>query len=326
MKSLKLIVLILIAFLFSCEDGEIILPESNGRPGQVLVIMAKNKWENQPGKTIKEFMLREVPALPQPENEFTLSQMPYDAFNSLVNRTKNILIANISKKVKKSRVEVRYDRWAKPQIIIMVSAKTDAEFVELYKKEGEIINEYVKKAERDRLIKVYTKEKDKTITNALLKNHNIELTVPGHYKLDTDSSNFVWISYETNKLTQALLIWDYEYKDTSDFNAEKLIAVRDSVTKRFVHGEKDGTFMTTQKMYPFEYSEFEIKGRYTVEMKGLWDLKNGFQGGPFVSFTTVDSVRNRIVTVDAFVYAGKQDKRNFIRQVGTILHTLDFPK
>ena len=40
----------------------------------------------------------------------------------------------------------------------MVSAKNNDEFIELYKKEGERINKYFKKAERDRLIKIYTKK------------------------------------------------------------------------------------------------------------------------------------------------------------------------
>ena len=325
MKSLKLGLFVFIVFLLSCEEGDIILPKSNGRPGQVLVIMSNNKWEGEAGKTMKKYLLKEVPALPQPENQFDLSQMPNDAFNKMVNRTKNILIINISSKIKESSVKIRYDRWAKPQIVIMVSAKNNDEFIELYKKEGERINKYFKKAERDRLIKIYTKKKDKKIAEALLKNHNIELTVPSHYKLDTDSSNFVWISYESKKTTQAFFIWDYEYKDTSDFKAERLVEVRDSVTARFVHGKKEGTYMTTDKNATFEYVKFELNGRYTVEMRGIWDLKNGFQGGPYVSFTTVDSIRNRIVTIDAYVYAGKQDKRNFMRQVQAILYTLDFP-
>ena len=86
MKSLKLGLFVFIVFLLSCEEGDIILPKSNGRPGQVLVIMSNNKWEGEAGKTMKKYLLKEVPALPQPENQFDLSQMPNDAFNKMVSQ------------------------------------------------------------------------------------------------------------------------------------------------------------------------------------------------------------------------------------------------
>jgi len=67
-----------------------------------------------------------------------------------------------------------------------------------------------------------------------------------------------------------------------------------------------------------------LNNRYTVEMRGLWKTEGAFLGGPFVSYTTVDTIRNRVVTVDGFVYGGKKTKRNLIRQVEAILTTLEF--
>ena len=73
-----------------------------------------------------------------------------------------------------------------------------------------------------------------------------------------------------------------------------------------------------------EYREFMKGGRYYAELRGLWRLEGDFMGGPFVSLSTVDEVRNRIVTVEGYVYSPKKDKRNFLRQVEAILYTLDF--
>ena len=47
-------------------------------------------------------------------------------------------------------------------------------------------------------------------------------------------------------------------------------------------------------------------------------------GGPFVSITKYDEKHGRIVTVDGYVYAGKKDKRNYMRQVEAIMSTLSF--
>ena len=47
-------------------------------------------------------------------------------------------------------------------------------------------------------------------------------------------------------------------------------------------------------------------------------------GGPFVNITQLDEKRNRIVTVEGFVYAPGNDKRDLLQQVEAIIYTLDF--
>ena len=45
-------------------------------------------------------------------------------------------------------------------------------------------------------------------------------------------------------------------------------------------------------------------------------------GGPFVSLTRVDELNNRLVTVEAFVYAPSRPNRNLIKRVEAALYTL----
>ena len=45
-------------------------------------------------------------------------------------------------------------------------------------------------------------------------------------------------------------------------------------------------------------------------------------GGPFVSYTLLDTVYNRVVTVDGFLYAPSDPKRDLLRQVEAILKSL----
>ena len=67
-------------------------------------------------------------------------------------------------------------------------------------------------------------------------------------------------------------------------------------------------------------------GLYIAELRGLWKLEKGFMGGPFVSHTTIDTVYNRVVTIDGYVFAPNRDKRNLIRQVEAIINTLEIKK
>ena len=48
-------------------------------------------------------------------------------------------------------------------------------------------------------------------------------------------------------------------------------------------------------------------------------------GGPFVSHSVVDEKNNRVIVVEAFVYAAGQKKGKFIRKLEASLYTLKLP-
>ena len=63
-------------------------------------------------------------------------------------------------------------------------------------------------------------------------------------------------------------------------------------------------------------------------MRGFWDVEGDFMGGPYVSFTTVDTERNRVFTLDGYVYAPdlkKPSKRNYVRGIEHLLYGIGFP-
>ncbi len=60
-----------------------------------------------------------------------------------------------------------------------------------------------------------------------------------------------------------------------------------------------------------------------VELRGLWELENGFMGGPFISHSVYDARRNRIVTVDAYIYYPNQKKRVKLKQLEAIVYSME---
>lgn len=329
MKNI-IIGIIIATTLFSCGDSnERILPSSTGGVGQVLVIMAKHKWQKEPGKIIRDAINKDYELLPQSEPLLDITQVPNRAYTKFLRKTRNIILTQISVNIKKPEVLLTYDKHAYPQLVISIKAKNNKEFIETFKKyEDLIVNSFVK-AERNRLIKGYGSSKllSTKVKKQLIKNHKLYISVPKGFTIDVDSSNFVWIGRETPRSTQGILIWYYPYADTSQFNVENLLNKRDSITKYKVSGPVDSTYMITERILEPNFREFLLDKRYTAEMKGLWKLagKEGvFMGGPYLSFSQVDTARNRIVTVDAFAYGGKKKKRELMRQLEAILYTLKF--
>ena len=81
--------------------------------------------------------------------------------------------------------------------------------------------------------------------------------------------------------------------------------------------------MKIETDFPIIFSENSKAGEYMVEMRGLGRLEKAFMGGPFISHTVLDEQRNRIVTVEGFVYAPRLDKRLYLRELEAILYTFD---
>jgi hypothetical protein len=75
------------------------------------------------------------------------------------------------------------------------------------------------------------------------------------------------------------------------------------------------------KVYEPKSEETQLNGNYCIETRGLWLVKNDFMGGPFVNYTFVDKEHNKIIVLDGYVYAPRDNKRDMLRSVEAILHT-----
>jgi hypothetical protein len=80
--------------------------------------------------------------------------------------------------------------------------------------------------------------------------------------------------------------------------------------------------MVTESIIPPSFKPLMFKGRYFGQLRGLWDVYSHPMGGPFISLTTIDEERNRVITVEGYVYAPRFKKRNYLRQVEALLLTL----
>ena len=122
----------------------------------------------------------------------------------------------------------------------------------------------------------------------------------------------------------SVVIYYYDYTDTIAFNYNKIIEVRDSITKLYIPGSIDNSYMTTSKTIMPQFAPINFNGNYAVETRGLWETEVDFMGGPFISITSVDEKRMRVVTVEGYVYYPNNKKRDKLKQMESILHTLKF--
>jgi hypothetical protein len=97
--------------------------------------------------------------------------------------------------------------------------------------------------------------------------------------------------------------------------------------KHNIPGSSEGQWMQTvrerENNHPLvECTEREINGRKVMEARGLWEMRNGPLGGPFVSISRVDTASRKVIVGEGFVYSPSTDKRDLVRQMEAVLRTL----
>lgn len=329
MKQLVAILFACILF-FSCKENTQttkLLSNARGKANEILVVIPSQKWKSEAGDAIKGHLSQTLPGLPQDEPTFSYYYTPPTNMNGTHKRQRNIIVARIGAQ-HKTTFDVVRNRWAKPQVVVFISAPTVDEFIKTYTDKGDKINEIFRTAEFERLTSSYRKSLETNIVSTLQKKHEIGLVVPKGYRLNMNEKNFVWLIKDYRDIIEGILIYHYPYTDPKTFDTEFLLDKRDDFGKKYVVGEVEGSYMSTERNFDIFTREYKLNGdNYTKELRGLWRIREGMaMGGPFVSITQVDQERNRIVTVEGFVFGPGHEKRNLMRNVEAIVYSLSFPK
>ena len=322
--------IILISFILivlnACTntDTESLKPLPSGAPGDVVVVMNESFWNAAPGDTLLNAVITPYEALPKEEPMFNVIHITHKGFNKLLKQQRNIIITKIGKDQKEAKILVKRNLWAKTQLLISILAPTKEDFVSLVDANREKILTLLNETERQRLMDVNKKNLDKKIATLLKEKYHIKLNVPKGYKTDVNTKDFAWLSLEYRDVVQGVFIYTYDYTDENTFTLNYLIEKRNSMLKRNVPGEIEGSYMTTEMLFPPIMNEFNLNEKYTIELQGLWKMQDGIpMGGPFISLIQLDEKRNEIVTVEGFVFAPAHKKRELVRQLESILYSVE---
>ena len=322
-KAVSVFIFFGLVSLLSCNiRTETLKPLVSGRAGEVMVVISENMWDGSIGKTLKQILSADQEALPQAEPIFDVIHVVPDQFSRIFNTHRNIIFVRVNPDFKDEKILIQKDRWSTPQLVIDIQAKTRDACLKMLNDNAKIIVDRINHAERNRVLINYKRYQEVNVVNKLKSKYHISLIVPKGYSMDVDSSDFIWLANETPLTSQGILIYFYPYTGPIDFKVKNLIRTRDRFLKKYVSGPVKNTYMSTETMIPPQLREFKMDNRYTAELRGLWKLENGFMGGPFVSISTVDEKRNRVITVEGFVYAPHDKKRELLRQVESIVSTL----
>lgn len=325
MRNLILLLTIVAGTMISsCTGGPQLMPNISGKAGEVVIVVNKGNWESDPGSALRSVLAIDHPYLPQSEPLFNLVNIPENAFTSIFQSHRNIIILKIVSDLTESKMVIQENVWAAPQIVVTISSPTPQEAAALISRESDKLTNALLQAERNRNIQNAKKYEEKALRAIVTAKFGGSPFFPTGYNMRKQTEDFVWISYETTYTNQGIFIYKYPFTDSTDFIKENLVAKRNEVVGINVPGQLDNTYMTTNMLADQGMRWVKYGKRNFIELRGLWEVQNDFMGGPFVDHVFLDKEGKNIIVLEAFVYAPRYDKRNYLRQVESIIYSFEF--
>jgi hypothetical protein len=313
--------------LASCSgSGKTLLPNVSGKAGEVIVVIERADWEGALGNEVRDLLACDCPWLYIREPLYSLVNVAPGGFADLFKVHRNIVIFQIDPQAVNTGVLVKNDVWASPQCVVQVSAHDSEEAIATLKEKGATIVSAIEQAERDRVIRNTLLYEERPIAEAVNEIMGGSPHFPSGYKLKMKNDHFAWIADEKQYVTQGVFVYRYPVPKEDPFTIESIIAKRNQMLQENVPGMFENTYMTTAEYITPTVEFIKFKGRDFAQTRGYWEVYNDFMGGPFVSHSFYSPDGSEIIVLEAFVYAPRYDKRQYLRQVESILYSFEWKK
>ncbi|NNJ82768.1 MAG: DUF4837 family protein [Flavobacteriaceae bacterium] len=323
MKILRIALAGLVFALTSCENsGEqnAYLLKSLGNINTLQVIIENDLWNGEVGEEIRGFFAAPVDGLPQDEPLFSMNQMPPSTYTDFARKYRTFLHVTIGDT---TGVAIKKNPYAKPQIGAFIVGKDIADIKRLLEKNYQQIISAFKKSEiieKQRRIKISLKK-----TDSLKKFFGVNMRLPSAYRSALETEDFIWYrkalkSGETNIIVYQVPLGLIRSDSTS---VADIITIRDSIGGDYMPVEEGGRFITEEAYAPYIFKT-KIDDRFAYETKGIWEVKTQFMGGPFINYAVRDSINNRYLIIEGFVYAPATSKRDLQFELEAILRSMKF--
>jgi hypothetical protein len=298
---------------------------SSGRPYEILVVVDLDLWERPAGRALYDVLDTDVPGLPQSERSFRMMYSAPQNYDATLKLIRNIIIVDINKEAY-TQPKFRYakDVYAAPQMILTIQAPDEESFKEFVTEQKQTIIDFFTRAEMNREMVNLESEHNQMVDLKVKELFGCDVWVPLELGSSKQGENFFWAATNTATADRNFVIYSYPYRDRATFTKEYFIHKRDSVMKINIPGAYPDSYMTTDSLLT-DVRPITVQGKYAFEARGLWRMTKDMMGGPFVSHARLDTINQRIIVAEIFVYSPDKLKRNLVRGMEASLYTLRLP-
>lgn len=301
-----------------------LVPAASGNPYEVLVVTEDSMWDGYAGKALRVVLNKDVPMLPQREPMFHVSRIKPSNYNRITNIFRNIIILRTNEYSTDPKISMQRDVYSSPQLIMTIQGPSANELSSYITEQTKAIIQNLTAEEINRNATLLEDDYNIAFYRKCKEMFDCELCIPQDLLKMKVGEDFLWASNDGLSTIQNIVVYSYPYVSEKVFTHDNYIKLRDKFMKQNIPGEMPNQYMTTNHDYVVTSAK-SIMGRYVMEARGFWKMENDMMGGPFVSHSTVDTVNNRVIVVEGFVYAPEKMKRTMIRRLESALYTLRLP-
>ena len=300
----------LVFFISSCVgEGTSLLPSNTGAINEVVIVIDDPIWYGASGDSLRQSLSSEVPGISWSEPLFDVIQINSTAFSRIFKTHRNLLIVQMGQQ---SKVYFDAKTYAQNQWLCIVEYQTIEDLPRLLGQYAPIMAYQIEQKEQERYTAILPPKRQSEV---LRKGFKLHFGLPSEYKLVLDTNRFCWFEYNPPDKEIIKGVFVYEYPSTSSFNSNIILSARDSVLQQFVFGSSEGSYMTTERLYPPYISTHTHNALEGLKVKGLWKMQNAFMGGAFVSHFLNDTINDRILVIEGFLFNPGEDKRNSLQEL-----------
>ncbi len=308
------------------DDPSQYMKTVSGKAGEVIVVIDKESWQGDVGNALRQTLAEPYPQLPQSEPAFNLINITKNAFGDLFKVHRNIIYARIEPSVADTGVFVRRDVWAQPQIVIELAAQNGEQAARLIEKNSQPIFNAIDQIEKERIANSTRRYEEPSIRSVVTEKFGGSPYFPKGYSIKKVTEDFVWVASESTYTNLGILIFTMPYDGVQFPSLDEIIEKQNQILQKNVPGMFPNSYMTTSTAIPPTMTPYKYKDKDYVEIRGLWEVANDYMGGPFVEHVLYAQDSGKLLVIEGFVYAPRYRKRNYVRQVESIVYSFEWAK
>ncbi|MGM9685807.1 MAG: DUF4837 family protein [Bacteroidaceae bacterium] len=325
-KALFSMLVVLLTVAASCNRRQntnkpLLTPSSSGNPYEVMVVAEDSIWDGYAGRALRRVLNKPVPMLPQDEPSFHVTRIRPKNYDRIMNLFRNIIVFKIDDDFRQGKIKFERNVFAYPQAIVTIHAPNTRVASSYITENTTSIIDFFYNEELNRQVESLNFSYNPIFSDSLKKVLGCDMLIPPDIAKMKIGKDFIWASNDGLQTVQNIVVYAYPYSTQKVFDKHSFIALRDTFMGRNIPGYNPGSVMQTNPEC-VDVRNYTQNGQFIQEARGLWEMSGDAMGGPFVSQSRVDSVNNRVIVTEAFVYAPSKMKRSMIRRLEASLYTL----
>ncbi|MEL6389263.1 MAG: DUF4837 family protein [Bacteroidota bacterium] len=215
------------------------------------------------------------------------------------------------------------DKWATGQIVMYVFANGVENLGKALADNFDAIAARINDHDSQQLFQLtYGRGENRGLANELRERFGATILFPNDYReaLDMESLNGMrWMRKDTKDGAANIAITTYDYTGPEMLTKEAAKARFNNFGLNVSSSEPNTYVVINDVDLPMLTFDRIQDNHFMREYRGIWEMENDFLGGPFQSYAIVNEEEGKLLSIDAFIYDPKNEKRNMMQQIDAIV-------